>query len=44
MLVRENMKKHNPDSPFLIGESRQGDVIHEAKQKSWIDRQLRFEF
>ena len=41
-LVKENMKKHNPMSPFLIGESMPGDVIHEAKQESWIDHQLRF--
>ena len=39
-LVKENMKKHNPMSPFLIGESMPGDVIHEAKQESWIDHQL----
>ena len=42
-LVKENMKKHNPMSPFLIGESMPGDVIHEAKQESWIDHQLRFD-
>ena len=36
-LVKENMKKHDPLSPFLIGERMAGDVIHEAKQKSWID-------
>ena len=36
-LVRENMKKHNPKSQFLIGNSQPGDVIHEAEQKSWID-------
>ena len=41
-LVKENMKKHNPMSPFLLGESMPGDVIHEAKQESWIDHQLRF--
>lgn len=43
-LVKENRKKHNPKSLFLIGESMPGDVIHEAEQKSWIDRQLRFDF
>jgi hypothetical protein len=42
-LVKENMRKHNPDSPFLIGNSMPGDVIHEAKQKSWLDGQLRFD-
>lgn len=40
-LVRENMRKHDPKSPFLIGGSMPGDVVHEAKQESWIDRQLR---
>lgn len=41
VLVRENMRKHDPMSPFLIGKSMPEDVIHEAQQKSWIDRQLR---
>ncbi len=35
-LVIENMKKHNENSPFLIGSSEVGDEITEAKQKSWI--------
>ena len=35
-LVIENMKKHNENSPFLIGNSEPGDKITEAKQKSWI--------
>ena len=39
--VKENMRKHDPLSPFLLGKSMPGDVIHEAQQKSWIDRQLR---
>ena len=34
-LVRENMKKHIPTSPFLIGGNEEGDKIHDAKQKSW---------
>ncbi len=42
-LVKANMKKHNPMSPFLLGESMPGDVIHEAKQESWIDHQLRLD-
>ena len=42
-LVRENMKRHDPKSPFLTGGSEPGDVIHEAEQKSWIDRQMRLE-
>lgn len=44
MLVRQNMRRHNPESPFLLGESMPGDIIHEAVQRSWIDRQIRFEF
>ena len=40
VLVRKNMKRHNPESPFLLGDSMPGDVVHEAQQKSWIDGQL----
>lgn len=43
-LVQHNMKLHNPNSPFLIGESRLGDKIHNAEQKSYIDNQLSFDF
>ena len=43
-LVRENRKKHDPNSPFLIGHAMPGDVIHEAEQRSWIDRQLKLEW
>ena len=43
-LVKENMRKHNPDSPFLIGGYMPGDIVCEAIQKSWIDRQIRLEF
>lgn len=35
--------RYDPMSPFLIGGSRPGDVIHQAKQESWIDRQMRLE-
>ncbi len=34
-LVKENYKLHNPNSPFLIGESTPEDKVTEAKQKSW---------
>ena len=44
VLVKENMKKHNPESPFLIGGYMSGDVVREAIQKSWIDRQIRLKF
>ena len=43
-LVRENMRRHDPKSPFLIGSEQPGDVIHEAAQKGWVDHQLRLEF
>lgn len=34
-VVRANMKKHDENSPFLIGNSLPGDIVHEAKQKSF---------
>ena len=43
-IVLRNMKMHNPKSPFLIGGELPGDIIHQAKQVSWIDPQMRFEF
>ena len=33
--VIQNMKKHDDNSPFLIGRIEPGDKITEAKQKSW---------
>ena len=44
VLVKENMRKHNPASPFLIGGYMPGDIVCEAIQKSWIDRQIRLKF
>ena len=38
--VMDNMKKHDPLSPFLVGGPRPGDRISQAKQKSWIDDQI----
>jgi len=35
-LVIKNIKKHNENSPLLIGNVEKGDKITEAKQKSWI--------
>ncbi len=43
-LVRENMLRHDPTSPFLIGGPQPDDVIHQADQKSWLDPQMRIEF
>lgn len=39
--VMENVKNHKPDSPLLIGTLYNDDVIHEAKQESWKDFQLK---
>ncbi|MDC7300332.1 DUF1848 domain-containing protein [Agathobacter ruminis] len=39
-LVMELSRQHDPTSPFLIGNYRSDDQIHDVPQKSWIDRQL----
>lgn len=39
-LVAENSRKHNPTSPFLIGNYTEGDVIHDVPQESWVDPQI----
>ena len=39
--VRQNCKLHDPKSPLLIGHLRDEDVVKEARQKSYIDGQLR---
>ena len=39
--VRQNTRKHDSLSPLLIGHLRPGDTVHEAKQESWIDGQIR---
>ena len=38
------MKQHDPASPLLIGRVGPDDVIHDARQVSWIDPQLRLPF
>ena len=43
VLLKENMRAHDPASPFLLGSSMPEDVIHEAQQKSWIDGQMRLD-
>ena len=40
MAVRRNMKLHDPESPFLIGNYKEGDVIHDVDMVSYIDNQL----
>ncbi len=37
--VLENSRLHDPKSPFLIGNFRDGDAIHDVPQKSWVDGQ-----
>ena len=41
--VFQNMKRHNPLSPLLVGELCEEDEVHEAKQNSWRDGQMRLE-
>jgi len=43
-VVRANSRMHDPSSPFLIGNYREGDRIHDVPQRSWADEQLAFEF
>ena len=40
-LVKKNQKLHNPDSPLLIGEVNDGDVVKEVNEPSFIDDQTR---
>ena len=35
---------HDPRSPFLIGNYRPGDRIHDVPQRSWIDEQIELSF
>ena len=35
------MKKHDKNSPFLIGGRLDEDEINEAKQESYINKQMR---
>lgn len=41
-IVLKNYKHHNPLSPFLIGENLQTDIIKDADQESFIDKQINF--
>ena len=38
-LVKKNQKLHNPDSPLLIGDVKESDVIKEVLEPSYIDSQ-----
>lgn len=37
--VEQNMKLHDPKSPFLIGGPHPADIIKDADQESWLDLQ-----
>ena len=39
--VLAQSRLHDPKSPFITGNYREGDRIHDAEQKSWIDTQER---
>ena len=38
-LVKRNQKLHNPNSPLLIGDIKDGDVVKEVNEHSYIDLQ-----
>ena len=40
-LVKRNQKLHNPDSPLLIGEVKESDVVKEVNEPSYIDKQTK---
>jgi hypothetical protein len=37
--VLTQSRQHDPKSPFLIGNYRDGETIHDVPQRSWIDEQ-----
>lgn len=36
-LVKKNQKLHNPDSPLLIGDVKESDIIKEVLEPSYIE-------
>ena len=40
-LVKRNFRLHDPDSPLLIGNVNDNDVVKEISEPSYIDAQLR---
>ena len=36
-LVKRNQKLHNPDSPLLIGNVKDDDVVKEVNEPSYIE-------
>lgn len=41
-LVKKNQKLHNSNSPLLIGDVKEGDVVKEVRESSFLDIQQRF--
>lgn len=39
-LVLSNWQRHDDASPFLIGNSLPGDIVTEAREESWIEREV----
>jgi DNA repair photolyase len=35
-IAKKKYKKHDPDSPILIGHLKKNDIIHTANQKSFL--------
>lgn len=42
--VLAQSRLHDPRSPFLIGNYREGDRIHDVEQVTWIDEQMDVDF
>lgn len=40
-IVIENIKRHNPNSPFLIGDAEEGDRVYEPQQTSYASWQIK---
>lgn len=40
--VLAQSRMHDPNSPFLVGNYREDDKIHDVPQESWIDGQMTF--
>ena len=38
-LVKRNQKLHNPDSPLLIGDVKDDDVVKEVNEPNYVDTQ-----
>ena len=36
-LVKRNQKLHNPNSPLLIGEVKEGETVNEVSEPSYIE-------